>query len=82
MESEECKSTHRYALYCSAYLFVQYSSNVRHNVTQPYFPIVGEYVSSPEVSTVVTMQDNPSYSTVEGGPIIQTNRAYMKTSSE
>ena len=39
-----------------------------NNVTQPVF--VGAHISPPEVSNVVTMQDNPSYSTVEGGPII------------
>ena len=39
-------------------------------------------MSPPEVSTDVTMQDNPSYSTVEEGSIIQPNPAYMKTSSE
>ena len=52
------------------------------NVTQSTFPVVGAQMSPPEVSTVVTMQDNPSYSTVEGGPIIQPNPTNMKTSSE
>ena len=50
-----------------------------------FLPVVDGHVdmtSSPEVNTVVTMQDNPSYSTAEGGPIIQPNPAYMKTSSE
>ena len=82
MESEEYKSIHRYALYCSAYLFVRCISNVKHNVTQPIFPVVGAQVSPPKVSTVVTMQDNPSYITVEVGPIIQPNPTNMKTSSE
>ena len=53
-----------------------------YNVTQSIFSIVGAQVSPPKVSTVVTMQDKPSYRTVEGGPIIQPNPAYMKTSSE
>ena len=52
------------------------------NVTQSIFPVVGAQMSPPEVNTVVTMQDNPSYSTVEGGPTIKPNHAYMKTNSE
>ena len=82
MESEEYKAIYRYALYCSAYLFVRYSSNAKHNVTQSIFSVAGRINSPPEVSTVVTMPNSPSYSTLEGGPIMQPNPAYMKTSCE
>ena len=81
MESEKYKSIHRYALYCSAVCAIYIVKHI-YKVTQSIFSIVGAQVSPPEVSTVVTKQDKPSYRTVEGGPIIQPNPAYMKTSSE
>ena len=45
-------------------------------------PVVGAHNSNPEADTDVTIQDNPSYSPVNGGLVMQANPAYEQTSGE
>ena len=45
-------------------------------------PVVSAHNSNPEADTDVTMQDNPSYSAVQGGLVMQANPAYEQSSGE